>query len=403
MRKGKVLVVNCGSSSIKYSVFEAESIEEIAGGLLERIGSKSATLKHRVGSNSVALEIEARDHRQGLEQVLGILHGGEVKAVESLMEIIAVGHRVVHGGDTFFESTSIDERVLEAIKDWAELAPLHNPPNIAGIEAAQSLLPGIPQVAVFDTAFHQTMPEKAYIYPIPYELYKKHRIRRYGFHGTSHGYVAREAADTIGRPLEALKIVTCHLGNGCSVAAVRNGKSVDTSMGFTPLEGLVMGTRSGDIDPSIIFYMIDKEKLTAKEIENLLNRSSGLSGISGVSNDVRDIQREADGGNVRARLALEIFAYRAKKYVGAYAAAMGGLDAIVFTGGIGENDPTIRSMICADLEFLGVKLNGELNAIASRDAKVISSSDSPVKVLVIPTNEELVIAMETLRLVDDKA
>jgi len=403
MRKGKVLVVNCGSSSIKYSVFEAESIEEIAGGLLERIGSRSATLKHRVGSNSVVLEVEARDHRQGLEQVLGILHSGEVRAVESLMEIIAVGHRVVHGGDTFFESTIIDERVLEAIKDWAELAPLHNPPNIAGIEGAQSLLPGIPQVAVFDTAFHQTMPERAYIYPIPYEFYKEHRIRRYGFHGTSHGYVAREAAKKIGRPLEALKVVTCHLGNGCSITAVRNGKSVDTSMGFTPLEGLVMGTRSGDIDPSIIFHMIDKEKLTAKEIENLLNRSSGLLGISGMSNDVRDIQREADGGNARARLALEIFAYRAKKYVGAYAAAMGGLDAIVFTGGIGENDPTIRSMICADLEFLGLRLDVGLNASTSRDARAISSSDSNVKVLVIPTNEELVIAMETIRLVEDKA
>jgi len=403
MRKGKILVVNCGSSSIKYSVFEAKSIEEIASGLVERIGSKSAALTHRVGSHSVALEIDARDHRQGLEQVLGILHGGEVKAVESLMEIIAVGHRVVHGGDTFFESTSIDDRVLDAIKDWAELAPLHNPPNIAGIEAAQILLPGIPQVAVFDTAFHQTMPEKAYIYPIPYELYKRHRIRRYGFHGTSHEYVARRAADIIGKPLESLKILTCHLGNGCSVAAVMDGKSMDTSMGFTPLEGLVMGTRSGDIDPSIIFYMIDKEKLSAEEVENVLNRRSGLLGISGVSNDVRDIKREADGGNRRARLALEIFAYRAKKYVGAYAAAMGGLDAIVFTGGIGENDPTIRSMICADLEFLGVKLDGELNATASKDAGVISSRDSPVRVLVIPTNEELMIAMETLRLVEERA
>jgi len=403
MRKGKILVVNCGSSSIKYSVFEAESIEEIASGLVERIGSKSAALTHRVGSHSVALEIDARDHRQGLEQVLGILHGGEVKAVESLMEIIAVGHRVVHGGDTFFESTSIDDRVLDAIKDWAELAPLHNPPNIAGIEAAQILLPGIPQVAVFDTAFHQTMPEKAYIYPIPYELYKRHRIRRYGFHGTSHEYVARRAADIIGKPLESLKILTCHLGNGCSVAAVMDGKSMDTSMGFTPLEGLVMGTRSGDIDPSITFYMIDKEKLSAEEVENVLNRRSGLLGISGVSNDVRDIKREADGGNRRARLALEIFAYRAKKYVGAYAAAMGGLDAIVFTGGIGENDPTIRSMICADLEFLGVKLDGELNATASKDAGVISSRDSPVRVLVIPTNEELMIAMETLRLVEERA
>ncbi|MBO3803551.1 MAG: acetate kinase [Candidatus Brockarchaeota archaeon] len=399
MRKGKVLVVNCGSSSIKYSVFEAESVEEVSGGLLERIGGKSATLKHRVGPYSVELEIEARDHRQGLEQVLRILHGGEVKAVESLAEIIAVGHRVVHGGDAFFESTLIDDRVLDTIKDWAELAPLHNPPNIAGVEAAKSLLPGIPQVAVFDTAFHQTMPEKAYLYPIPYELYKRHRIRRYGFHGTSHGYVARKAAEMLGMPLKALKIVTCHLGNGCSVTAVRNGKSVDTSMGFTPLEGLVMGTRSGDIDPSIIFYMMDKEKLSAKEIENVLNRSSGLLGISGVSNDVRDIEREAGKGNRRAALALEIFAYRAKKYVGAYAAAMGGLDAIVFTGGIGENDPTIRSMICADLGFLGVKLDGELNAIASKDAREISSSDSAVKILVIPTNEELVIAIETLRLV----
>lgn len=402
MKSGKILVVNCGSSSIKYRIYEAEALKEIAGGLVERIGGKTATLKHRVGPYSTTLEIDAPDHREGLKHVLDILQGGDARALESLEEIIVVGHRVVHGGDTFFDSTIIDTRVLDAARDWAELAPLHNPSNIAGIEAAQILLPGTPQVAVFDTAFHQTMPERAYIYPIPYEFYKKHRIRRYGFHGTSHRYVARRASELIGGPPEALSIVTCHLGNGCSVAAVRNGKSMDTSMGFTPLEGLVMGTRSGDIDPSIIFYVMERERLSAEEVENLLNRNSGLLGISGIGNDVRDIEREAEKGNYRAKLALEIFAYKVKKYIGAYAAAMGGLDAIVFTGGIGENDPLIRDLACGGLEFLGVMLDQGLNSASSKEARDISRSDSPVKVLVIPTDEELVIAMEAMKLVEGR-
>jgi acetate kinase len=402
MRPSKILVVNCGSSSIKYRVYDAESLEDVAGGIVERVGSKPAVLKHSVGSYSVTIDIEASDHKQGLSKVLEWLCSGDVKAVESLDEIAAIGHRVVHGGDAFVDSTIIDDRVLETIKDWAELAPLHNPPNIAGIEAAKSLLPEIPQVAVFDTSFHQTMPERAYIYPIPYELYKKHRIRRYGFHGTSHGYVARKAAEILGKPFEKLKIVTCHLGNGCSVTAVRNGRSIDTSMGFTPLEGLVMGTRSGDIDPSIIFYMMSREKLQSEEVEDMLNRKSGLLGISGISNDIRDIEKEEMNGNRRARLALEIFTYRVRKYIGAYAAAMGGLDSVVFTGGIGENDPKIRSMICEDLGFLGIELDENLNVKASREARIISSGGSPVKVLVIPTDEERVIAIETLNLVRGK-
>ncbi|MGQ9514123.1 MAG: acetate/propionate family kinase [Thermoproteota archaeon] len=402
MKSEKILIVNCGSSSIKYRVFEAKNLREVSSGILERVGSKPAILKHKVESHSITIEVEASDHRQGLEKVLEMLCSGQEKAVRSLKEIVAVGHRVVHGGDTFIESTLIDERVIKAIKDWADLAPLHNPPNIAGIEAAKSLLPGIPQVAVFDTSFHQSMPGKAFIYPLPYELYTKHRIRRYGFHGTSHGYVAKKATEILGKPFEELRIVTCHLGNGCSIAAVKGGRSIDTSMGFTPLEGLVMGTRSGDIDPSIIFYIMKKEKLSAEEVENMLNRKSGLLGISGISNDIRDVEREERKGNKRARLALEIFTYRVKKYIGAYAAAMGGLDSVVFTGGIGENDFTIRSMICEGLEFLGLILDENLNSVVSKEARVISKSDSPVKVLVIPTDEELVIAMETLRLIEGK-
>lgn len=393
----KILVVNCGSSSIKYKVFEAGSLEVVGGGLLERIGSKPAVLRHDVGGSSNTTEVDVSDHRQGLELILKALLSIEPKVVETLEEIVAVGHRVVHGGDVFFDSTVVDDRVLKTLKDWAHLAPLHNPPNIAGIEAARSLLPRAPQVAVFDTAFHQTMPERAYLYPIPYELYEVHKIRRYGFHGTSHKYVARRSAETLGAPVDRLRIVTCHLGNGCSIAAVKEGRSVDTSMGFTPLEGLVMGTRSGDIDPSIVFYLIEREGFAPKEVEDLLNKKSGLLGLSGVSNDVRDVEREAQAGNRRAKLALEVFAYRAKKYIGAYAAVLGGLDVLVFTGGIGENDPLIRQMICEGMEFLGLKLDPEANESTVGDLGVISDKHYPVKVLVIPTDEEFVIAEETKR------
>ncbi|MEM2931162.1 MAG: acetate kinase, partial [Thermoproteota archaeon] len=371
-----------------------ESLKGVASGLLERIGSKPAVLRHEVGGSVTRSEVNVSSHRQGLGLILEALLKAEPRAVESLEGIVAVGHRVVHGGDAFFKSALVDEKVLETLREWAHLAPLHNPPNIAGIEAARSLLPRVPQVAVFDTAFHQTMPEKAYLYAIPYELYEKFGIRRYGFHGTSHKYVAHKAAELLGQPIEKLRIVTCHLGNGCSITAVKNGRSVDTSMGFTPLEGLVMGTRSGDIDPSIVFYLVGKG-FSPGEVEELLNKRSGLLGLSGISNDIRDVEREAGAGGRRARLALEIFAYRVRKYIGAYAAVLNGIDVLVFTGGIGENDPLIREIICGDMEFLGLAIDTEVNANLVGKTGVISSEQSKVKVLVIPTDEELAIAEET--------
>lgn len=391
----KILVVNCGSSSIKYKLFEADSLVGIASGLLERIGSKPAILRQEVSGSMTKNEVEVSDHRQGLELILKVLLEAEPKIIETLDEIVGVGHRVVHGGNTFFESTIVNERVLEEIRRWAHLAPLHNPPNIVGIEAAQSLLPSVPQVAVFDTAFHQTMPEMAYLYAIPYELYEKLSIRRYGFHGTSHKYVVHKAAEILGMELDRLKIVSCHLGNGCSITAVKNGQSVDTSMGFTPLEGLVMGTRSGDIDPSIIFYLINSEGSSLVEVEDMLNRKSGLLGLSGISNDIRDVEKAARASNKRARLALEVFAYRTKKYIGAYTAILGGLDALVFTGGIGENDAPMRQMICEGMDFLGIKLDVKANEATTGCLGIISDGNYPVKVLVIPTDEELAIAEET--------
>lgn len=391
---GKILVVNCGSSSIKYKLFDADLLTGVASGLLERIGSRPAVLKHEVRGIVSRSEVDVSNHRQGLELILRVLLDAEPKAIASLEEIVAVGHRVVHGGDSFFEATVVDEKVLEALRKWAYLAPLHNPPNIAGIEAARSLLPKVPQVAVFDTAFHQTMPETAYLYAIPYELYEKFGIRRYGFHGTSHRYVAHRAAEILGEPLEKLRMVTCHLGNGCSITAIKNGRSIDTSMGFTPLEGLVMGTRSGDIDPSIVFYLIG-EGFSPREVEDILNKKSGLLGVSGVSNDIRDVEREAEAGSKRARLALDIFAYRAKKYIGAYTVVLGGLDILVFTGGIGENDPLIRRMICDNMSFLGLMIDEDANRVTVGRTGVISSRQSRVKVLVIPTDEELAIAEET--------
>jgi len=391
---GKILVVNCGSSSIKYKLFDADSLKGVSSGLLERIGSRPAFLRHETSGASAKREVDVSNHRQGLELILRVLLEAEPKAIGSLEEIVAVGHRVVHGGDSFFESILVDEKVLEALRKWSHLAPLHNPPNIAGIEAARSLLPRVPQVAVFDTAFHQTMPETAYLYAIPFELYEKLGIRRYGFHGTSHKYVAQKAAEIIGEPIEKLRIITCHLGNGCSITAVKNGRSIDTSMGFTPLEGLVMGTRSGDIDPSIVFYLIG-EGFSPREVEDMLNKKSGLLGVSGVSNDIRDVEREAEAGSKRARLALEIFAYRAKKYIGAYAAALGGFDVLVFTGGIGENDPLMRRMICENMGFLGLEIDEEANRSTVGKTGVISGEQSRVRVLVIPTDEELAIAEET--------
>ncbi|RLI35150.1 acetate kinase [Candidatus Bathyarchaeota archaeon] len=402
----KVLVVNCGSSTIKYKLFDllgGEKLRESASGLLDRVGAEMSTLTHRRDGDTFKLELKARDHREGLEAILKILTSGEYGVIRDLSEVYAVGHRVVHGGDSFFKSTLVTDKVLKVIKEWSEMAPLHNPANIAGIEAAMALMPDTPQVAVFDTAFHQTMPVEAYLYAIPYELYENYKIRRYGFHGTSHRYVAQKAAEVLGTDLSNLKMVTCHLGAGCSITAVKGGKSIDTSMGFTPLEGLVMATRSGDVDPSIIFFLVRRCNMTLDEVENLLNRESGLKGLSGISGDVRDLRRELDRGNKMAEIALKVFAYRVKKYIGAYTAAMGGLDAIIFTAGIGENDWRMREAICEGLEALGVEIDPEKNRAASREPRVVSRDSSKVKVLVIPTDEELAIALETISILSESS
>lgn len=395
----KVLVINCGSSSIKYQLFDMETEETLAKGLVEKIGEEVSLLSQQTKKGRTGMEVKVSNHRQGLRLIIDSLLDKSQGVIRNISEISATGHRAVHGGDAFIESTLIDDMVIQTIKKFQTLAPLHNPPNLAGIEAAKNLLPDVPHVAVFDTAFHQTMPRKAFIYPLPHEFYEKHGIRRYGFHGTSHRYVAQKAAQILGRNLRDLKIITCHLGNGCSMTAVDRGKSVDTSMGFTPLEGLPMGTRCGDIDPSIIFFIAEKEGLSLEEINEALNRKSGLLGVSGVSNDVREIIKEAEKGNSRARLALDIFAYRVKKYIGAYAAVLGGVDALVFTAGIGENAADIRSEICKDLRFLGVKLDEDKNEDPLKWQGMVSTEDSQVKVLVVPTREEWIIARDTLEVV----
>ncbi|HYA21675.1 MAG TPA: acetate kinase [Thermoproteota archaeon] len=391
----KILVINCGSSSIKYQLLDMEREEVLAEGLVEKIGEQGSLLSHRTGKEVIREEVTARNHREGLRLVIDHLLKNSGGVIKDLSEISAVGHRVVHGGDAFIESTLIDEKVIRTIRKYAVLAPLHNPPNLAGIEAAMDLLPEAPQVAVFDTSFHQTMPKEAYVYALPYEFYEKYGIRRYGFHGTSHRYVALRAAQILRRNLENLRMITCHLGNGCSITAVDRGKSVDTSMGFTPLEGLPMGTRCGDIDPSIIFFVAEKARLDLAEVNEILNRKSGLLGISGVSNDVREIKSEAQKGNDRAELALKILTYKVRKYIGAYAAVLGGVDAVVFTAGIGENEGLIRSEICRGLEFLGVRVDESRNADPEKWQGVISSEDSKIKVLVVPTREELMIARDT--------
>lgn len=390
----KVLVINCGSSSIKYSFLDMKREKVLAEGVVEKIGEDFSIFKHKTSVKEIKKIIKIRNHDQGLKIILNSLINPVIGVIRDYSEISAVGHRVVHGGSDFVQSTIIDDVVIETIQKYSPLAPLHNPSNLAGIKILRDLLPEIPHVAVFDTAFHQTMPEVAYLYAIPYEYYEKHGIRRYGFHGTSHRYVSHKAAEILGRDLRDLKMVTCHLGNGCSVAAVKEGKSIDTSMGFTPLEGVPMGTRCGDIDPSIIQFLVNVENLTLEEIYNILNKKSGLLGISGVSNDVREIERAAERGDKRAKIALEILAYRVKKYIGAYAAAMGGIDVIVFTAGIGENAAYIRSKICSGLKFLGVKLDERKNNNPKRWNGVISSDNSKVKVVVVPTRENLIIARE---------
>ncbi len=395
-----ILVVNCGSSTVKYQLFRMEDEdrhEVLAKGIVERIGIPGSRLEC---NHSGTLHIEERsvpNHRVALEWVVQVLTGGETRVLGSIKEIEAVGHRVVHGGEKFTGSVVIDEEVLQVIRACADLAPLHNPPNILGIEACRDLMPEVPQVAVFDTAFHGTLPEYAYIYAIPYEYYEKYRIRRYGFHGTSHRYVTERAAKMMGRDVKELRLITCHMGSGVSFTAVLHGKSIDTSMGFTPLEGLVMGTRCGDIDPAIVFSLMKKEGLSAEQVEEILNKRSGVLGISGISSDTRDIE-DAAPHNHRARLTLEVIAYRAKKYIGAYYAILGGLDGLVFTAGIGENSSYIRKSICTGLEHLGIFIDDERNTVRRKEA-FISRDDSPVKVMVIPTDEELMIARDTWRLV----
>jgi acetate kinase len=395
----KILVINTGSSSLKYQLIDMTNESVLAKGLCDRIGIDNSFLKHtKTGSDAVVIEVEMPNHKVAIKQVINALIDEKIGVIKDMSEISAVGHRVVHGGEKFHDSVIIDKNVTQAIKDCIELAPLHNPPNIVGIEACQQVMGmDTPMVAVFDTAFHQTMPKYAYLYALPYEMYEKYGVRKYGFHGTSHKFVAQRAAAMLGKPIEELKILTCHLGNGASICAVRNGKSIETSMGFTPLAGLAMGTRSGTIDPAVVSYLMEKEKMSIKEINDFLNKKSGVLGISGVSSDFRDIQAAAEEGNERADLAINMFCYRVKKYIGEYAAVMDGVDAVVFTAGVGENDGRVRAEVCSYLGYLGITVDVEANKLRGADI-MISTPDSKVKVYVIPTNEELVIARETVAL-----
>ena len=396
----KILVLNSGSSSIKYQLFNMEDESVLARGIVERIGIEDSFLEHEVNGDEVVIEEDIPNHSKGISLVIDALLNDNHGVLDNMDEINAVGHRVVHGGEKFADSVRITDEVVEQMEAVSDLAPLHNPPNIAGIKVCQELMPGKPQVGVFDTAFHQSMPAEAYTYALPYEYYEKYGVRRYGFHGTSHRFVAKRAAKMMDKDYSDSKIITCHLGNGASVAAVKNGKSIDTSMGLTPLEGLVMGTRCGDIDPAIVPFLQEKEDLSSKEIDNIMNKESGLLGISGVSNDSRDIQEAADEGNERAQLAGDVFNYRVKKYIGAYTAAMGGVDAIVFTAGIGENAIEIREGILDGLEYLGFELDKEANDSRGKEIE-ISKTGSDTKVFVIPTNEELVIARDTAEILSE--
>jgi len=368
-------------------------------GLAERVGIEGSRLVHRVNADKHVIEKPMKDHEEALKLILEVLLDPEIGVIKDLSEISAVGHRVVHGAERFASSVLIDDEVMRVLEENVHLAPLHNPPNIMGIRAVQKLLPNVPNVGVFDTAFHQSMPKKAFLYPIPYEFYEKYRIRRYGFHGTSHRYVSRRAAEILSRDYYDFKVITCHLGNGASIAAVRHGKSVDTSMGFTPLEGVVMGTRSGDIDPAIVIYMQQNLGLPVDKVYDTLNKKSGMLGLSQVSSDMRDIEEAAFSGNEMAQMALDIYVYRIAKYIGAYAAAMNGVDAIVFTAGVGENSPYVREKVCEYLGFLGVKLDKNLNQVKGTE-RVISTPDSKVAVLIVPTDEELVIARDTKQIVE---
>ncbi|MDD6056267.1 MAG: acetate kinase [Helicobacter sp.] len=395
-----VLVINCGSSSLKYQVINTQTEEVLASGMCDRIGISGGEFSYKANGKKLVQSVDISDHEVAVKLVLNALVDSENGIIKSLDDIKAVGHRIVHGGEHFTKSALVNDEVIRHIQECSDLAPLHNPAHLLGIRACQHLMPSKPMVAVFDTAFHQSMPEKAYIYGIPYEYYEKYKIRRYGFHGTSHSYVSKRTAEFLGIPLKKSKIITCHLGNGSSICAVENGKSVDTSMGLTPLEGLVMGTRSGDLDPAIIDYIAQKEAKSTKEILNILNKKSGVLGISGVSSDFRDLLAEDEKGNLKARFAREVFAYRVSKYIGSYTAAMAGVDAIAFCAGVGENAKFIRGKIVSHLEFLGIKLDETANLECVGKEGIISTKDSKVKVCVIPTNEELMIARDTKDIVE---
>lgn len=397
----KVLVINCGSSSLKYQLIDSETGDALVSGLCERIGIDGRLNYKAAGGEKLVFDDPLPDHKVAVSNVLAALTNPDYGVIESLEEIGAVGHRVVHGGETFASSVIINDEVIKAIEDCNDLAPLHNPANLIGIAACQALMPGVPEVAVFDTAFHQTMPKEAYLYGLPHEYYDKYKVRRYGFHGTSHSYVSKRTIDVAGLDVDNSKVIVCHLGNGASISAVLNGKSVDTSMGLTPLEGLVMGTRSGDIDPAIMEFIAKKENLSIEEVMNVLNKKSGVYGMSGVSSDFRDLDAAANSGNELAQNAVDVFCYRVAKYVGAYAAAMNGVDAIAFTAGVGENDGKVRKLVCERLGFLGITIDEDKNKIRGEEV-VISTPDSKVKVLVIPTNEEYAIACETTALVERK-
>ncbi len=400
--KMKILVLNCGSSSVKYKLFDMNERKVVGSGGVEKIGMKGSFLKHtREDGEKVILEGEVLEHQVAIEYILGVLTSKKHGCLNDLDDISAVGHRVVHGGEQFNSSVIITEEVIRKVESCIEIAPLHNPPNLAGIYAINELLPSVPQVAVFDTAYHQTMPEYAYMYGIPYSLYKKYGIRRYGFHGTSHRYVSQRACDFLGLDYTKTKIITAHIGNGASITAIENGKSVDTTMGFTPVEGLMMGTRSGDIDLGVVTYIMEKEMIGTAAATTLFNKHSGVLGVSGLSSDMRDIEKAISEGNQRAKLALDMYEYRIKKYIGAYAAALNGFEVLVFTGGVGENQTATREKVCNGLNFLGIEIETEANKIRGEEI-LISTKKSKVKVVVIPTDEEYMIAADTMELTGKK-
>ena len=394
----KILVLNCGSSSLKYQLINMENEEVLASGKYERIGEKEAFITHKVNGQKIKIDNPAYNHTEAIKFTLDQLLNPEYKVIDSLEEINAIGHRLVHGGEKISDSVVIDAHVIEVLKEYTDLAPLHNPACILGIEACKEVMPDKPMVGVFDTAFHYSIPKERYIYPVPYEYYKKYSIRKYGFHGTSHKYVSQRLAEIENKPIEDMKIVTCHLGQGSSICAIEDGKSVDTSMGLTPLGGIPMVTRSGDLDPSVLLYIMKKEKLSAQEMEDILNKKSGVSGISGLAPDFRVIEQAANDGDEKAQIAMDNFKYSVASFIAKYAVAMNGIDSIIFTGGVGENQINIRKGICEQLKFMGVELDNEKNQIRSEE-KLISKDTSKVKVYVIPTNEELMIAKETQRLI----